>query len=117
MPEREIMTTTKKQTGATFDRAVENFARQRQHVLATLIEELGAAAIDPEKADFSRILNHAQKLLRKTDLDMSVLFKVSRPTVNRWTRGITAPHPMLRKAVFDTLLVEAKHAQRSRIDC
>jgi hypothetical protein len=97
----------------TFDRAVDDFDRQRSEMLATLIEELGNAALDPEKAEFGRIVGHAQKLLGKKDMEMSLLFKVSRPTIGRWTRNVTAPHPMLRRAAFDALLVEAKHALRA----
>ncbi len=104
--------TMEKATDADFDTAVDDFARRHQEVLATLIEELGNAALDPEQAEFGRIVGHAQKLLGKDDKEMSLLFKVSRPTINRWMRGVTAPHPMLRRAVFDTLLVEAKHALR-----
>jgi hypothetical protein len=81
-------------------------------MLATLIEELGNAALDPERAEFGRIVRHSQKLLGKDDMEMSLIFKVSRPTIGRWVRGVTAPHPMLRRAVFDSLLVEAKHALR-----
>ncbi|MEA3040056.1 MAG: hypothetical protein QOE79_2569 [Sphingomonadales bacterium] len=112
--------TNEKVTDGTFDRAVDDFDRQRQEVLATLIEELGDAVLDPEGAEFGRIMRHAQKLLNKTDVEMSLLFKVSRPTIGRWTRNVTAPHPLLRRAAFDTLLVEAKRALRSvrqRVDC
>lgn len=104
---------------AIFDRDVDEFERQRQAILAKLIEELGTAILDPEAAEFSRIFRHAQKVLGKSDLDMSMLFKVSRPTIGRWVRGVTAPHPMLRKAAYDSLLVEAKRTLkvlRSRIE-
>lgn len=111
--------TTENINDATFDRDVDDFERRRHEMLAALVEELGNAALDPEQAEFSRILRHAQKLLGRTDLEMSLLFKVSRPTIGRWTRGVTAPHPMLRRAAFDSLLVEAKRAvkgSRQRAD-
>ena len=101
-------------TTGTFDVAVEEFDRQRQTMLADLIEELVKAGAHPEKADFGRAFNHARRVLGKTDLEMSVLFKISRPTVGRWARGVTSPHPILRKAVFDALIVEAKRALKGR---
>lgn len=121
MPQcRSVKVMTIEKVNAKFDRAVEDFDRRRQEMLSTLIEELGNAALDPGQAEFGRIVRHAQKLLNKTDIEMSLLFKVSRPTIGRWTRGITAPHPMLQRAAFDTLLVEAKRSLRSvrqRVDC
>jgi hypothetical protein len=98
----------------SFDEAVDQFDRQRQVMLADLIEELVRAGADPERADFGRVFKHSCRVLGKTDLQMSGLFKISRPTVGRWARGVTAPHPILRKAVFDTLVVEAKRALKSR---
>jgi hypothetical protein len=95
-----------------FDREVDDFERRRHEMLATLIEELGTAALEPETADFGRMIRHAQKLLLKSDLQMSQLFKVSRPTIGRWKRDVTAPHPMLRRAAYDSLLLEAKRALR-----
>jgi hypothetical protein len=110
--------TDRLETIERFDEAVEQFDRQRQTMLADLIEELVKAGADPERADFGRVFKHSCRVLGKTDLQMSVLFKISRPTVGRWTRGVTAPHPILRKAVFDTLIGEAKRAlkSRSRVD-
>lgn len=107
-------------SGAKFDEAVEEFDRRRQEMCAALIEELMAAGASAETADFGRVFRHAQRVLGKTDLQMSLLFKISRPTVGRWARGVTAPHPLLRSAVFDALLLEAKRAlkgQRQRADC
>lgn len=95
-----------------FDREVEAFQSSRTAVFTTLVEELVPAVASPEKTDFARVFRHAQSVLGKSDLQLSHLFKVSRPTIGRWSRGVTAPHPLLRKAVYETLLSEAKHALR-----
>jgi len=93
-----------------FDREVQAFDLQRHAVFEGLARELQQSSASPATADFGRVLNHAQKILGKSDLQMSQLFKVSRPTINRWTRGVNAPHPLLRKAVFDALLIEVRQA-------
>jgi hypothetical protein len=108
----DAMSTELFNSDKAFDRKVEAFQSSRASVFAALIEELVPAVADPEHADFARVFHHAQLVLGKTDLQLSHLFKVSRPTVGRWARGITAPHPFLRKAVFETLLAEAKSALR-----
>ena len=98
-----------------FDREIEDLDRKRQAVFEGLIRELGQAAASPADADFAVVVSHAQRVLGMTDIQMSMLFKVSRPTINRWSRGVTAPHPMLRKAVFDALLVQVRQElKRSR---
>jgi hypothetical protein len=96
-----------------FDQEVEAFDRKRHEIFGALVQELASASSDPEAAEFGRVFHHAQSVLGKTDLQMSLLFKVSRPTVGRWARSVTAPHPMLRKAVFDVLLGEAKQALKA----
>jgi hypothetical protein len=96
-----------------FDREVEAFQSSRTAVFTALIEELVPAVANPDNADFARVFRHAQSVLGKSDLQLSHLFKVSRPTVGRWSRGVTAPHPLLQKAVYETLLAETKLALRT----
>lgn len=90
--------------------AVADFNRNRHQIFEAVLEALVAARHDVTSADFANLLNTAQSALGLTELEMSHLFKVSRPTVNRWTRGVTAPHPLLRKAVFDSLISKLKGA-------
>ena len=97
-------------SGEAFDREIEDFDRKRHIVFEGLARELQQAAASPADTDFGKVVSHAQKVLGMSDIQMSVLFRVSRPTVNRWARGATAPHPMLRKAVFDSLLSEVRQA-------
>lgn len=40
-----------------------------------------------------------EQLLMLDDLEMAKLLKVSRPTISRWVRGISTPHPLMRKAI------------------
>jgi hypothetical protein len=94
------------------DDAFEAFQTTRAAAFTALIEELVPAIADPAKADFARALGHAKVVLGKDELHFSRLFKVSRPTVNRWLRGVTSPHPLLQKAVYETLLTETKQALR-----
>lgn len=96
-----------------FDREVMDFDRNRYAVFTSLIEELIAAGSNPEETDFGRTFRHAQSVLGKKDIELSKLFKVSRPTIGRWARGVTAPHPLLRKAVYEALLVEAKQTLKA----
>lgn len=92
--------------------AFEAFQSTRTAAFTALIEELVPAIADPAKADFARVFGHAKMVLGKDELHLSRLFKVSRPTVNRWLRGVTSPHPLLQKAVYETLFAETKQALR-----
>ena len=43
-------------------------------------------------------------LLDMDDDEMCDYLGVSRPTVNRWRRGITHPHPVMIRFVYDDLI-------------
>ena len=92
------------------EKAVVEFDRDRLSIYEALLGELLNARRETESADFAGLFRRVQSVLGRSDLHMSRLFKVSRPTVNRWNRGVTKPHPLLRQAVFDTLLAEVKDA-------
>jgi hypothetical protein len=73
-----------------------------------LFEELQQelSAFPPGSEDdalFQRLFNDAQALLEFEDGELAVRFQVSRPTINRWGAGRTAPHPLARKAVIEQL--------------
>ena len=97
-------------SGEALHQEIADFDRKRHVVFEGLARELQLASAASTEAKFDTVVNHAQKVLGLSDLQMSVLFKVSRPTINRWVNGATAPHPMLRKAVFETLLVEVRQS-------
>jgi len=96
-----------------FDAEVTKFGNQRLSVLEGFTVELQQAVSNPDAADFQQIVSHAVRILSMSDLDMSLMFKVSRPTANRWIRGVTAPHPLGRKSVYDALIEEVRKALRA----
>lgn len=96
--------------GDAFDKEVAEFDRSRHQVFEHLALLLKQASAAPAEADFGRVVAQAQKILSKSDLELSQLFKVSRPTINRWVRGVTAPHPMLKRAVLETFIAEVRTA-------
>lgn len=68
--------------------------------------QLEAFARDVDAADlsdreaFSRVLRKGMDLLELLDSDLSERFDASRPSVNRWRNGKTAPHPAVRQLVL-----------------
>lgn len=52
---------------------------------------------------FQSLFTDAQNLLELNDAELAKMFQVSRPTINRWVSGRTAPHPLARRAVLDAL--------------
>ena len=97
---------------------VAELTRQADDAQATVEKALNALAAslgDPAaiERDFGRRFGLAQKILRLDDLGMSRLLKVSRPTIGRWARGDSTPHPLARKAIFAALAKEAKAQAKS----
>jgi transcriptional regulator with XRE-family HTH domain len=85
-----------------------------EQLRVTALQKLAAALrslpFEAERSDFSRLFAHAQLVLEVDDLELARTLRVSRPTVGRWTRGDSAPHPIGRQPVLMTLakLAEAK---------
>ena len=67
---------------------------------------------DASREAFSKLFAEAQLLLELDDSELATLFKVSRPTIGRWTRGDSAPHPIGRKSIFTALGKIAKSKLR-----
>lgn len=40
----------------------------------------------------------------RTSLDCAREFKISTPTFDRWYRGVSAPHPLMRESVIQHML-------------
>lgn len=57
---------------------------------------------------FREILHSSIELLSLTEKDVSRVFTVSRPTVQRWMEGKTAPHPLARIPIYDYFREQAK---------
>jgi hypothetical protein len=82
-------------------------AARRIAELDDLVRRLTAAAATGG-AEFANLIALAQPLLTLDDLEMAKLLKVSRPTISRWVRGISTPHPLMRKPIFDALVKKAR---------
>lgn len=52
---------------------------------------------------FHDAVSQGVALLQLMDKDIAHEFGVSRPTVTRWRNGANAPHPVMRKHVYDLL--------------
>jgi DNA-binding XRE family transcriptional regulator len=85
--------------------------RARQQMLPAfneLITDLEAAAATDEEVDFGGLLKAARCLLGLDDADMAATLNVARPTIGRWIRGISSPHPLTRKAICAALIKTAR---------
>jgi DNA-binding transcriptional regulator YiaG len=68
-----------------------------------MLKQLKEATSDSPRAQFAELFAKAQRVLELDDAELARAFKISRPTVGRWARGESAPHPLGRKPVFDVL--------------
>jgi hypothetical protein len=84
--------------------------RLRVTSLESLVAALRGFPFEADRSEFSRLFDHAQLVLEIDDLELARILRVSRPTIGRWTRGESAPHPIGRGSVFATLakLAEVK---------
>jgi len=87
---------------------VERARAQMTEALDELVTKLAAASSSDADVDFAGLVNAAQRLLAMDDGDMARLLKVSRPTIGRWVRGVSAPHALGRGAIFDALSGQAR---------
>ncbi len=71
--------------------------------LGKLITQLSDFPENSTRAQFSSLFVRAQRALELDDYELAHLFRVSLPTIGRWARGETAPHPIGRQAVFQSL--------------
>jgi hypothetical protein len=88
------------QTLGQFDHQEE---RARVRVLEGLTVALNGFDATEDDAAFSNLFSQAQVILEIDDLLLARLMQTSRPTIGRWARGQTAPHPLARAAVFRVL--------------
>lgn len=78
------------------------------HAIDELVSNLETACRADGDVDFAGLLKVSQQLLQLDDLEMSRMLKVSRPTIGRWIRGVSAPHALGRGAIFDVLVKKAR---------
>ncbi len=55
------------------------------------------------KEEFRQLLVRAQTLLEAGDDEIASRIRTSRPTIGRWTSGVSCPRPATMNAVFTTL--------------
>jgi transcriptional regulator with XRE-family HTH domain len=70
------------------------------------LRELAAkleSADSRDDAAFSSLLNQSAAALQLSDLEISKMFDVSRPTVNRWKNGRATPYPPIRRLIYRDL--------------
>jgi len=85
----------------------------RREQLKRLLDYLECYDAGSGKREFGEVLLEAQSKLELSDLDLAHMFRVSRPTANRWIRGETAPHPIARKPVIDVLVALTRRRLKS----
>ncbi len=87
---------------------VERVRAEMIPALEELVAKLDAAAATDAELDFAGLIKAAQQLLELDDTDMARTLNVSRPTIGRWIRGISSPHPLTRRAICGALIKTAR---------
>jgi len=64
-----------------------------------------------DDVQFYRLLRTGVSILKLTEEDIAHQFGASRPTVKRWLAGTSAPHPAVRRPVYDWLLGQTAKAR------
>jgi hypothetical protein len=94
-----------------FESVLRESEETRVAVLQKLIKALRTFDFEADDdALFCSLFRQAQTVLEMDDENLANQCKVTRTTVNRWVRGITAPHAVMQEAAFRTMarLAEAK---------
>jgi DNA-binding XRE family transcriptional regulator len=111
----DMMTTNPQRSNApaVFDIAelvalVDRVRAEMVPALEELIAKLEAAAASEAELEFGGLVKAAQQLLELDDTDMARTLNVSRPTIGRWIRGVSAPHPLTRSAICGALVKKAR---------
>jgi hypothetical protein len=70
-----------------------------------------------ERPAFAALFRQATAALALDEGELAALFRVSRPTIGRWKRAESAPHPLGQGSVWTTLHRLARAGQtRHRMD-
>jgi transcriptional regulator with XRE-family HTH domain len=78
----------------------------REQALSELVEALRKYPLKSDRLDrtwFAGLIKQAQDVLETEDDELADRLGVSRPTIGRWERGETAPHPIGRPGVLRVL--------------
>ena len=79
--------------------------------LTDLITALMQADVKDDDA-FARLVSASMLKLHLEDKDLALEFSASRPTVTRWRNGTNAPHPAMRKPIFQYLQARLEKVKR-----
>lgn len=97
------MSTALRRSSYLSDQLMSEHEAQRVRTLQELGQSLRRFPRDAEASAFSSLLHDAQLVLELSDVDLARMLGVSRPTIGRWARGDSAPHPLGRGPVFEVL--------------
>ena len=67
--------------------------------METLKQQLHDADIQNDDL-FVRLLTESLSVLNMSDTDAADGLRVARPTIDRWKRGVSAPHPFMRSSIY-----------------
>jgi ribosome-binding protein aMBF1 (putative translation factor) len=99
-------------SGTSTDEYISSFAEldtRRFKELEVLIAALANFSPEEVSADkFTVLFQNAVSSLEISEDNLAKLLHTNRSTINRWTRGKNAPTRLVRKAVVDTLKVQAE---------
>lgn len=87
---------------------VERVKAQMVPALEELVVKLEAAGASDDELDFAGLVRAAQQLLELDDTEMARTLNVARPTIGRWMRGFSSPHPLTRRAICAALVKKAR---------
>src|SRR6266436_9939850 len=102
---------------AEFQSALSEAEPRRVEVLRKLIKALRGFVADPQDDRvFSALLTQSQSVLELEDDELGDILKVSRTTVGRWARGVTAPHAVMQDSVFSSIakIAESRLKQHTK---
>jgi hypothetical protein len=78
---------------------------ETRHVetLRELVQRMKEARLEDDRA-FAQLFALATEIFHRSDSELAKELHVARPTIGRWARGESCPHPLSRKSVFQVLL-------------
>lgn len=68
------------------------------------------AAVDDDDVAFHALVRRAFWLAALSDADVSRQFGMSRPSIMRWRTGRSAPHPAMRRHVYEWMASKVQEA-------
>jgi DNA-binding transcriptional regulator YiaG len=99
-----------------FSEALPAHDKARSTTLQSLAALLKEFSNDAPREEFTRIFVLSQKVLELDDSALARMFRVSRPTIGRWARGESAPHPIGRRPVFESFIDVARAKLKYHVD-